>query len=111
MLKYEDATELYHTLQTKSKDCAIEDFDEFYEDFLKLAVSYAKVRSDWSFLTLSEQNDNDAGRTIQHEAFMSALGAVCRFLNVKDIDMLLPDRKTKGDFACYIALFLALEQR
>ena len=32
-------------------------------------------------------------------------------LEIDGVEELLPDRKTKGDFACFIALFLALEQR
>jgi hypothetical protein len=39
------------------------------------------------------------------------LTAVCRNLGMDNLEEILPDRKTKGDFACYIALFLGLEQR
>ena len=46
-----------------------------------------------------------------HDAYMSSLVAVCRNLGIEGIDEIMPDRKAKGDFACYIALFLSLEQR
>lgn len=55
--------------------------------------------------------EDDRGRSIKHDAFMSMLGAVCRHLGLEGVDVILPDRKNKGDFACCIALFLALEQR
>ena len=49
-------------------------------------------------------------RTAKHDAYMAMVGAVCRNLGIVGIDEIMPDRKTKGDFACYITLFLALEQ-
>jgi len=39
------------------------------------------------------------------------LNAISRNLDMEEIETVMPDRKTKGDFACFIALFLALEQR
>lgn len=59
----------------------------------------------------SARSEDDKSRSLKHDAFMSILGAVCRNLEIEGIDELLSDRKMKGDFACYIALFLALEQR
>ena len=47
-----------------------------------------------------------------------AEGYIGHTLNILDrdsirplIDEIMPDRKLKGDFACYVALFLSLEQR
>ena len=88
-----------------------EDFKEFYQEFLELAADYAKTRLSWTFMDLEERRADDASRTIKHNAYMAALTAVCRNLGIEGIDDLMPDRKSKGDSACYIALFLALEQR
>jgi hypothetical protein len=53
----------------------------------------------------------DKARRIKHDALISMLTAIGRNLGMDDLDEMLPDRKTKGDFACYVALFLGLEQR
>ena len=111
MLQYEAARKLYEEISEKAAKTTIEGFDEFYQDFLRDAVEYAKTRTAWSFMDREERMEDDKGRTIKHDAYMSMLGAVCRNLGVEGIDELMPDRKMKGDFACYIALFLALEQR
>ena len=110
MLVYEDARRLYEEINDRAKKQP-EDFKEFYQDFLKSASEYAKTRLSWSFMTLAERRDDDASRTIKHDGFMATLNAVCRNLGVQNIDDVMPERKSKGDFACYIAMFLALEQR
>ena len=111
MLEYGIAKKLYEEIETKVKNTTIEGFDEFYEGFLKSAVDYAQTRTNWSFMTQSEQIENDKSRSIKHDSYMSSLGAVCRNLGIEGIDEIMPDRKAKGDFACYIALFLSFEQR
>ncbi len=110
MLAYEDARRLYEEITDRVKKQP-EDFKEFYQDFLKSASEYAKTRLSWSFMTLEERRADDGSRSIKHDGFMAMLNAVCRNLGIEDIDNLMPERKSKGDFACYISLFLALEQR
>jgi len=75
------------------------------------ADSYVATRAAWSFMDLNARIEDDRGRSIKHDAFIAALNAVCRNLGIEGIDERMPDRKAKGDFACYIALFLSLEQR
>jgi hypothetical protein len=111
MLEYEIAKKIYEEIKAKSALSPIEDFDEFYNDFLQTAVDYANTRLSWSFMDKAARMEDDASRRIKHDAFISMLGAICRNLGVSGIDEIMPDRKTKGDFACYIALFLALRQR
>ena len=111
MLEFEIAKKLYEEIKEKSKNSTIEDFLEFYERFLKLAVDYAANRTKWAFMSYDEQTEDDKSRSRKHDAYMSSLSAVCRNLGIDGVDEIMPDRKTKGDFACYIALFLSLEQR
>ncbi len=111
MLQYEVAKKVYEEMKEKAAKSSVDGFDEFFEDFLKKAVSYANARAAWSFMDLNARNEDDRGRSIKHDAFIAILNAVCRNLGMEGIDELMPDRKAKGDFACYIALFLALEQR
>ena len=111
MLQYEISKKLYEEINEKARNDAREGFREFYEGFLKSAVNYANNRTAWAFIEQTERMEDDKSRSIKHDAYMSSLGAVCRNLGIEDIDEIMPDRKTKGDFACYIALFLGLEQR
>lgn len=110
MLQYEIAKELYDTMEKRAAQQP-EDFREFYQDFLVAATEYAKTRLSWSFMDIAQRRQDDASRSIKHNGFMAALDAVCRNLGIEGLDEIMPERKTKGDFACYIALFLALQQR
>ena len=111
MLQYEIAKKLYEEIEEKAAKCSKEGFGEFYRSFLEDATEYAKTRMAWSFMEQDERAENDRGRSAKHDAFMAMLQAICRNLGIEEIDEIMPDRKTKGDFACYVALFLALEQR
>ena len=111
MLQYEVAKKLYEEIKEKAEQSHDEMIAELYQDFLAAAAEYAKTRLSWSFMNMTAKREDDASRTIKHNGFMSMLTAVCRNLGIEGIDEGMPDRKTKGDFACYIALFLALEQR
>ena len=111
MLQYEIAKTLYEEIKGKVEQCHQEGFDEFYQEFLESAADYAKNRTAWSFMDQAARAEDDKARSIKHDAYMSMLAAICRNLGIDGIDGIMPDRKAKGDFACYITLFLALEQR
>ena len=111
MLSYEAAYTLYWEISEKAAESTIEGFEKLYQRFLKTAVNYAKTRADWTFHDSLTRRELDTSRSIEHDAFMSLLSAVCRNLEIKNYEEITPDRKTKGDFACYLSLFLALEQR
>ena len=111
MLQYETAKVLYEELKEKSKQSSKSGFQDFYKMFLKSAADYAATRSSWATMEQADRNEDDKPRRMKHDAFISMLNAISRNLCIDGIDEIMPDRKTKGDFACYIALFLALEQR
>ncbi len=111
MLNYETAQTFYTEMKQRAMEKAQGPFGEFYKMFLKSAVEYANTRASWGYMTQEERNEDDKARRIKHDALISMLTAVCRNLGMEDLEQILPDRKTKGDFACYIALFLGLEQR
>lgn len=110
MLQYQTAEKVYAELKMKSEQSPVKGFQDFFKLFLKSAVDYAATRSSWATMDQDARNEDDKPRRVKHDAFISMLNAVSRNLNV-DIEEIMPDRKTKGDFACYIALLLALEQR
>ena len=111
MLQYDVAKKLYDEITEKAAKNPDEIFKDFYHDFINSAAEYAKTRLSWSFMDLEARREDDRSRSVKHDGFMAMLNAVCRNLGIDRIDEIMPDRKTKGDFACYIALFLALEQR
>ncbi|MBP1576437.1 MAG: hypothetical protein J6A68_02780 [Oscillospiraceae bacterium] len=115
MMNYEIAKAVYDELCEKANKSSIEGIEEFYEEFLQSAVNYAKTRAAWHFMSREEKMTEDSNRSAKHNDFISTFHAVCRNLGVEVIDKIpceaLENRKTIGDFACYIALFLALENR
>ena len=111
MLQYDDAKRLYEEIEAKMADNKDQDLQELYEDFLKAAAEYAKTRLSWSFMDMDAKRQDDGSRTIKHNGFISILTAICRNLGIDGAAELMPERKSQGDFACYIALLLALKQR
>ncbi|MGI6014137.1 MAG: hypothetical protein ACOX7K_07635 [Oscillospiraceae bacterium] len=113
MLDYQTALTVWNTLQEVFLVRCEENPNahEFFEEFLHSAVDYAAIRTNWSFMTTAEQLNQDHYRTVHHDAFMARLQAVCRICGITDLETWMPDRKTKGDFACYITAFLGLSQR
>ena len=111
MLPYETAKDLYEQMKHKAPQCTVSSFPEFFKMFLKSAADYAATRTAWATMNQAQRNEDDKPRRAKHDAFIAMLNAISRNLDISDTDILLPDRKPQGDFACYIALFLALEQR
>jgi hypothetical protein len=111
MLQYEIARELYEELKEKAAHSSKNGLQDFYKMFLKSAAEYAATRTSWAVMDQASRNEDDRSRRMKHDAFISMLNAVSRNLGIENIDDIVSDRKAKGDFACYIALFLALEQR
>lgn len=111
MLSYEVATKVYAEMKLKSSATDKSGFSDFYKLFLKSAVEYANTRASWACMDQNARNDDDRSRRVKHDGFISMLTAISRNLDMECIEEIMPERKTKGDFACYIALFLALEQR
>ena len=111
MLPYETAKNLYEQMKHKAAQSTVSSFPEFFKMFLKRASDYAATRTAWATMNQAQRNEDDKPRRAKHDAFIAMLNAISRNLDIAGIDTLLPDRKTQGDFACYIALFMALEQR
>ena len=111
MLPYETAKDRYEQITHKAQQSTVSSFPKFFKMFLKSAADYAATRTAWATMNQAQRNEDDKPRRAKHDAFVAMLNAISRNLDISDTDILLPDRKTQGDFACYIALFLALEQR
>lgn len=111
MLEYETAKRVYEELDEKANQSQLSGFHDFYKMFLKAATDYAATRTAWATMDQAGRNEDDKPRRLKHDAFISMLNAISRNLSMEEIETVMPDRKSKGDFACYISLFLSLKQR
>lgn len=112
-MSFDEAMDIY-----KSINDAIDETDE---DILYIrrmlqekAVRYAHFRAGWSLKTRQEKLDTDDHRTSAHDAFISTLNMMAaaeQDTGEMWRQKLGTDRKRLGDFACYIALFMALDAR
>lgn len=86
------------------------------EDLFESAVRYARIRADWSLMPVEERADRDKARTLAHTRSIDACNILSR--NMADLsediawrDRVGYDRKTIGDFACYLHCILGLRAR
>lgn len=113
-------TEYYNTL-----DFTDEFFLEEYQKLVSHAIRYASVRASWSCFDREEKMREDEGRTNAHNMFLNDVARYAGYMKRSgrdtgwfeelgqgiepgEVDL---KRKRIGDWACYIALFVALNQR
>lgn len=116
ILRIEEAMQIYNDIFEGIRKCTIEDKMDFVDDFLKKACNYATTRQQWEFWSREERMDNDAGRTITHDAFIDSVNILARLLNSDGIDtpwreQLGDQRKRIGDFACFTAYIIGISNR
>lgn len=103
-------------------------YSETWEDFIGVAITYTKIRADFSLMSITEITEQSAKRTSAHNAVIDSLTAVVRLMardghdtkwaNEFNIDLTDANRaKTKfnrrkiGDFANYLVYINALSTR
>lgn len=112
-LSYTEAKEIYETIN-EHLDRTDTDIVELYQDMIARAIRYAHIRAGWSALSREQKQDQDAGRTSAHDAFIASLNIIARTegeVGAAWKERLADDRKRNGDFACYIALFEGIGSR
>lgn len=123
-LTLEDANRIF-TEYHDSLDFSEEYFREEYSKLVSHAIRYAGIRVEWSGFDREEKMREDASRTNAHNMFLNDVERYAGYMkrNGKDIKWfeelgqgIEPEeinlkRKRIGDWACYIALFVALNQR
>lgn len=113
ILMYEEAKQIYQVME-ENLDRQDEDIMEIYHRMIDKAVRYAHVRAEWQKLTWEQKLEKDESRTALHNSFISNLDVIARTegeTGKEWRERLTEDRKRIGDFACYIALFLAIDSR
>ena len=107
-----------------------DDLQELYEDFVNHCLRYAQIRENWVLLTTQEKENADPDRTAAHDALISSMRPLFRYMiniadNSADKDQLQKIwkmvslennkgdvvRKRIGDFACYLAFITGLNMR
>jgi hypothetical protein len=86
------------------------------EALLQSAIAYARIRVDWYTASVDARREMDQHRTNVHNAFIDACNILSRNMAKHGEDsswraLLGNDRKTIGDFACYLHCLLGLKAR
>lgn len=89
---------------------------ELVMDLISYAVRYAQKRVEWELSDLKSRVELDNSRTISHDAFIDSCNILARQMEKQSEDIswrksLGNDRKTIGDFACYIHYALSIRAR
>lgn len=80
------------------------------------AIRYARIRTDWSLADATTRKEMDRTRTLAHDALIDALNILSRAMLAAAEDnswraLLGEDRKTIGDFACWLHALLGIRAR
>lgn len=108
MLSYDRAYQCYGLVKDSQHAVA-------RRELFRKAVAYAHLRANWMLATREERLDMDQRRTLAHNAFIDACNILSRAMAADEDNswraVLGDDRKTIGDFACYLHCFLGIEGR
>lgn len=108
-MNYDTATHIYHKIKLSS-------LGNLRDSLFRAAVEYAQIRAHYRLATLEERAELDQHRTLAHNALVSSCNILSRNMaqrgeNIEWRAMLGDDRKTIGDFACYLHCILGIEAR
>ncbi|GBG94508.1 hypothetical protein LFYK43_09670 [Ligilactobacillus salitolerans] len=118
-LTFAEAEEIYSEL-TGLVEIAGQETQELWDEFVKVAVTYAGTRGTWLLLSSQEKAAIDDRRTNEHDAVIYQLTLLKRIFDKQGLpaewfDQLRLDsvraRKRFGDFACYVAYIYGVNAR
>ena len=95
---------------------------ELYDELMKVATRYAAIRANWLLLSREEKNEQDSGRTSCHNSVITHFNMLARYLKQQGKTTAWRDelgyeeddpynRKTIGDFTCYLAFVNGVNAR
>ncbi len=116
ILKMEDALRIYTEMTESITKCTLEDKMDFWKDFLKKAAEYAYIRNRWELMSNEEKMDEDEGRTLKHNGFITSVNVLSRIAEKEGVDNswkeeLGESRKRIGDFACFVTYITGISNR
>lgn len=108
-MSFDEAIEIYNDL-SKGIDINDEISIDLYSSLIESAVKYVEIRNRWLYLSKEEKEAIDSTRTSLHNAYMSTLAPLSRYMKKvgKDVswhEKLISgneSRKRLGDFAGYL---------
>jgi hypothetical protein len=108
-LDFKHAIEIFNEIKKIDNDFLI-------NELLESIVKYARIRTDWYFMTDEERKEGDKSRTITHNALISNINAISRNMAKSGHDIswreeLTDNRKVIGDWACMIHAFLGITMK
>lgn len=91
-------------------------FSDLACSLVNSAIRYARIRVDWERSLPDLRRDTDDERTRAHNTFIDSCNILSRNMARVGEDnswrqLLSDDRKTIGDFACYLHCLLGLKAR
>ena len=95
---------------------------ELYEELIDTAVKYAEIRARWMRFSREEKMETDSLRTSHHDSLIIHFNMLARYLRMQGKEAAWRDqlgyeeddrynRKTIGDFGCYIVFVNSLGAR
>lgn len=111
-MEWRDANNIFNQIKNASGDNN-QDLAELYNDLLRSALLYARVRADWKLANKEERIQMDARRSALHNAFIDSCNILARYMAGRGMDtswrsLLGNERREIGDFACYVHCFLGI---
>lgn len=106
----------YHQKILNAVNKGDSEFEEYWLDFVKNAIEYSKIRSNWFLISRNERQETDESRTNKHNQVIYSLKLVTRYIASRGADSswfseIEKDRQQIGDFANYIAYIYAVNSR
>ena len=95
---------------------------ELYDDLIKVATRYAAIRANWLLMSREEKMKQDPSRTSCHNSVITHFNMLARYLKQQEKTAACRDelgyeeddsynRKSIGDFACYLAFVNGINAR
>ena len=108
-MTYDTACQIYRGIEAAKSP-------ELKTALIRAAIRYARIRTDWNLATFEERRGMDQRRQSAHDAFIDACNILSREMARRGEDtswreLLGHDRRTIGDFACYVHCLLGLSAR
>ncbi|MFC1812337.1 hypothetical protein ACFL03_06550 [Thermodesulfobacteriota bacterium] len=105
----EDACDIYNQMKSTKHD-------SLFDELARSAIRYSRIRVDYMMVSSLERREMDEARTRAHTVFIEACNILSRNMYKVGEDnswrsRLGDDRKTIGDFACYIHCLLGILAR
>lgn len=108
-MDFNEVEQIFNTLKNSKHQ-------QLFKSLLKSAVRYSRLRVDWYLSDQEQRNEMDEERTTAHNAFISECDILSRNMKAAGEDnqwrlQIGKDRKSIGDFACFLHAVIGIKAR